>query len=368
MPPRVKQISRTFPSFSTSSSAKNTLVLVDGLNALFRHHYARAASPVLLPKDGRVVSGLAGLCREVLHVINTLHPKYLAVCLDSPTRTLRKHLFPQYKSGRPTIQDDLRWQVLQIEPMMKEFGVPVAYSPGFECDDVIATLAARGMRIASQRRRSQLDHPTSHSYQKHSLVHHDHDHQTQESSHLSSTLSSSDVLKPQSQALHHPSATLLARLRRLLLLDDGIVTPDDLLLPPPSSPSSSPSPSSPPSSSLLSLSPGEMETLSTHEHLLNDIESMNDQIGLNDEMNETSTEIDHVYIVSWDKDFAQLVCDDITLVKIVNGHPEFTTPQSIQTKVCCLKVVRYSFFLLFLSLFLSPFSLLMMETLVHSYC
>ncbi len=63
---------------------KNALLLVDGLNIIFRAHYALAQRPLQRATDGKTISGIAGFCSTMLRIVQQVQPRYLAVGMDSP--------------------------------------------------------------------------------------------------------------------------------------------------------------------------------------------------------------------------------------------------------------------------------------------
>lgn len=66
----------------------------------------------------------------------------IAVCCDSPV-TRRHELAPSYKAQRAPKPVDAIDSLVAIERQMARCGVPVLKAPGFEADDLIATLAAQ---------------------------------------------------------------------------------------------------------------------------------------------------------------------------------------------------------------------------------
>src|SRR5262249_14968542 len=65
----------------------------------------------------------------------------LAFALDAPVRTFRAERYPEYKAGRPRAPTELAQQLERLPRLLAAFGVPVFCVPGFEADDVLATLA-----------------------------------------------------------------------------------------------------------------------------------------------------------------------------------------------------------------------------------
>jgi DNA polymerase-1 len=115
-----------------------TLLLVDGSSYLYRAFHA-------LP-DLRTAGGQpTGAIRGVLSMLRVLEADYKAdfraVVFDAKGKTFRDDWYPEYKSHRPPMPDDL---VAQIEPLhecIRAAGWPLLMESGVEADDVIGTLA-----------------------------------------------------------------------------------------------------------------------------------------------------------------------------------------------------------------------------------
>jgi 5'-3' exonuclease len=55
----------------------------------------------------------------------------------------RKEIWPEYKANRKARPDDFNPQEERILRIVRDAGVPIFVKPGFEADDVIATMAKR---------------------------------------------------------------------------------------------------------------------------------------------------------------------------------------------------------------------------------
>ena len=67
---------------------------------------------------------------------------YLAVVMDESAPTFRKEMYPEYKANRDKAPEDLHAQVPMIRETLAKMGIGCLSRPGFEADDVIASLAA----------------------------------------------------------------------------------------------------------------------------------------------------------------------------------------------------------------------------------
>src|SRR5205814_2004337 len=90
-------------------------------------------------------SGLPTGCVLVFHnmlrkLITDQEPAYFAAIYESG-RTFRDDLFADYKATRSETPDDLVKQFPYIRRMLEALRIPIIEQPGFEADDVIATLA-----------------------------------------------------------------------------------------------------------------------------------------------------------------------------------------------------------------------------------
>ena len=65
----------------------------------------------------------------------------MAVAFDLPGETFRDEMVADYKGGRAETPDDLPPQFEMIREVMEALAIPVVEAPGFEADDVLATLA-----------------------------------------------------------------------------------------------------------------------------------------------------------------------------------------------------------------------------------
>ncbi len=85
----------------------------------------------------------ANLMLMVDTLMRGAHPTYAAAVHDSPGKTWRHDIYPQYKAKRKKKEDALV-RLLQLAPKVFEyFGVMSIAVPGFEADDVIASLAKK---------------------------------------------------------------------------------------------------------------------------------------------------------------------------------------------------------------------------------
>ena len=137
--------SETTPSAAGTTSPNRptgTLLLVDGHSMAFRAYYA-------LPVDnfststGQATNAVHGFTQMFLSLLEQEAPTHVAVAFDLPGGTFRTEEYPEYKGTRDETPQPFIGQVPLIEEMMSAMGVRTVTAPGYEADDVLATLAAR---------------------------------------------------------------------------------------------------------------------------------------------------------------------------------------------------------------------------------
>jgi DNA polymerase-1 len=95
--------------------------------------------------SGQPTHAVFGIVRDLLNLIKTHKPDYLAAAWDGPGPVFREAILPSYKAQRQEMPTDLRLQLPVIKAAFEAFEVPVVESAGAEADDVIATLARQAV-------------------------------------------------------------------------------------------------------------------------------------------------------------------------------------------------------------------------------
>jgi 5'-3' exonuclease len=116
------------------------LHLVDATYELFRAHYA--PRPPVLGRDGIVLSGVSGLCDQLLYLLREEGATHVGCATDRVIESFRNDLFPGYKSsaGMPR---ELLDQFPIAEAAVEALGIVLWPMVEFEADDAIAAAAVR---------------------------------------------------------------------------------------------------------------------------------------------------------------------------------------------------------------------------------
>ena len=118
------------------------LFLIDGMAIIYRAHFAMIKNP-LLTKDGRHTSAIFGFLNSILKMIKDEKPEYLAIVLDSKTKTFRHELFTEYKANRQKMPDELVQQLSPLYEILNLMNIPLVSLDGYEADDLIGTIAKK---------------------------------------------------------------------------------------------------------------------------------------------------------------------------------------------------------------------------------
>jgi DNA polymerase I len=113
-------------------------LLLDTHALLFRAFFAL---PPMATKAGEPTSALYGLAVMLLKLLRDERPRGLAFALDAAQPTFRHLQSGSYKAHRPPLPDALRRQLDALPRLLEAVGAPTFVAPGFEADDVLATLA-----------------------------------------------------------------------------------------------------------------------------------------------------------------------------------------------------------------------------------
>jgi DNA polymerase-1 len=119
---------------------KNKVLLIDGSSYLYRAYYAL---PPLTAPDGRPTGAVYGFIRMLLKTLSVFNTPYVAVAFDLPGKTLRHEKFSEYKATRKETPDPLKQQIPILKEIIQLLGIKILEIPGYEADDIIATLSKK---------------------------------------------------------------------------------------------------------------------------------------------------------------------------------------------------------------------------------
>ena len=114
--------------------------LVDATYELFRAHYA--PRPTVHGRDGVVLSGVSGLCDQLLYLLREEGATHVGCATDRVIESFRNDLYPGYKSSAG-MDPELLAQFPVAEDAIEALGLVLWPMVELEADDAIGTAAAR---------------------------------------------------------------------------------------------------------------------------------------------------------------------------------------------------------------------------------
>ncbi len=90
--------------------------------------------------SGEQTAALYGFSSLLLKLLREEKPSSVAFARDLPQPTFRHERYAEYKAGRPPVPDAMRTQWAHLDALIEALDVPSHAAPGFEADDVLASL------------------------------------------------------------------------------------------------------------------------------------------------------------------------------------------------------------------------------------
>nr|WP_308159448.1 DNA polymerase I [Arthrobacter sp. ISL-65] len=120
------------------------LLVLDGHSMAFRAFFALPADKFSTAR-GQHTNAIHGFTSMLINLIKEQKPTHVAVAFDvSDDTTHRKAEYSDYKGGRNETPREMSGQIDLIDQVMGAWGIKTIKMPGYEADDILATLAAMG--------------------------------------------------------------------------------------------------------------------------------------------------------------------------------------------------------------------------------
>jgi len=136
------------PTELPAAGDAEALYIVDISGYIFRAYHAL---PPMSSSRGEPTHAVRGVTSMILKLVAERQPKMLAVAVDARGGTFRNERYPEYKANREAPPPDLSQQIDRVMEVLAAFEIPLLEHPGYEADDVIATLVkkgrAKGMKV-----------------------------------------------------------------------------------------------------------------------------------------------------------------------------------------------------------------------------
>ncbi len=119
------------------------LFLVDAYALIFRYYYAFLGRP-MRNSEGMNTSVVFGFAKFIRDIVRRERPDLLGVAFDPPGGCFRREIFPAYKANRSATPEDIIASVPYVKRLLEAMNIPILEVMGYEADDVIGTLSAKG--------------------------------------------------------------------------------------------------------------------------------------------------------------------------------------------------------------------------------
>ncbi len=118
------------------------LLLLDGHSLAYRAFYALPVEN-FSTQTGQITNAVFGFTSMLINMLRDEQPTHVAVAFDVSRQTFRLEEYPEYKANRATTKPEFAGQVPLIKEVLAALGIGVLEKPGYEADDIIATLAGQ---------------------------------------------------------------------------------------------------------------------------------------------------------------------------------------------------------------------------------
>jgi DNA polymerase I len=123
---------------TSAPPSASPLVLLDGHSLAFRAFFALPSD--LQTTTGQLTNVVYGFTTMLVKLFGDFSPNRIAVCFDLGRPAYRHDVYDGYKANRRTTPDDFSTQMPLVREVLAALRIPVVEVPGYEADDLIATL------------------------------------------------------------------------------------------------------------------------------------------------------------------------------------------------------------------------------------
>jgi DNA polymerase-1 len=125
------------------AGTQGRLLLLDGHSLAYRAFFA--LPPDLATTDGQPTNAVYGFTSMLIKMLQDEQPTHVAVAFDRGEPTFRHEQYVEYKANRRETPADFRTQLPLIFEVLDALGIARLSVPGYEADDIIATLATQAV-------------------------------------------------------------------------------------------------------------------------------------------------------------------------------------------------------------------------------
>ena len=127
---------------ATPVTSQDRLLLLDGHSLAYRAFFALPIEN-FSTTTGQPTNAVYGFTAMLINVLRDEKPTHVAVAFDRGEPTFRHEQYVEYKANRRETPEDFRSQLSLIFEVLDALGIRRLSAPGYEADDLIATLATQ---------------------------------------------------------------------------------------------------------------------------------------------------------------------------------------------------------------------------------
>jgi DNA polymerase-1 len=125
------------------------LLLLDGHSLAYRAFFALPVEN-FSTSTGQATNAVFGFTSMLINMLRDEKPTHIVVAFDVSRQSFRNEHYAEYKANRRQSPDEFAGQVDLVKEVLAALRISTAEKPGYEADDVIATLARRGVADGMQ--------------------------------------------------------------------------------------------------------------------------------------------------------------------------------------------------------------------------
>ncbi|MCP4634057.1 MAG: DNA polymerase I [candidate division Zixibacteria bacterium] len=118
------------------------LILIDGTALAYRSYFAFIRRPLISSK-GEITSTAFGFINSIQKLKKQYQPDSMIVAFDLGAPTIRHEIYPEYKSTRIKMPDEMVETLPRLDEISEALELPVFKIEGVEADDIIGTLSVK---------------------------------------------------------------------------------------------------------------------------------------------------------------------------------------------------------------------------------
>jgi DNA polymerase I len=118
------------------------LLLLDGHSLAYRAFFALPVEN-FSTQTGQPTNAVFGFTSMLINMLRDERPTHIIVAFDVSRQSFRTEKYAEYKAGRSETPQPFQGQVSLVKEVLDALRIPVVEKPGYEADDVIATLVTQ---------------------------------------------------------------------------------------------------------------------------------------------------------------------------------------------------------------------------------